>query len=239
MCVRWPQLREGAWAWRRSPSSSRRSPSPQSPRRQTLYRSPNRKVPAAAARTAISRPARTACRRGARRARCLAPLPEVVIASFFRFLECQPPDQPPDQKNIVEAWRPASNRPFRDGHHISRSQSPVYRCIGWVECMCNWVDLIWKGELRCARSACLPFVPSAAQRCVQRHAGHVTERLHLGLQFARSAAAKVNYSCVQIGHAILRRQPITGAVHRGNSVIHSVADTTRNSAIPRTASTLL
>src|SRR5262249_20081555 len=78
------------------------------------------------------------------------------------------------------------------------------------------------------RSVCLPFVLSAVQRCVPRHAGHVTERRHLGFPFARSAAAEVNYSCVQIGHAILRRYPITGAVHRGNSVIRSVADPTRN-----------
>ena len=33
---------------------------------------------------------------------------------------------------------------------------------------------------------------------------------------------------VSIGHAILRRHPITGAVQRGNSVTHSVADATRN-----------
>jgi hypothetical protein len=84
------------------------------------------------------------------------------------------------------------------------------------------------GELRCARSFFLPFVLSAARHCVRRHAGHVTERPRLGLPFARSAAAEVNYSCVQIGHAILRRHPITGAVQRGNSVTHSVADTTRN-----------
>jgi hypothetical protein len=63
----------------------------------------------------------------------------------------------------------------------------------------------------------------------------VTERPHLGFSLARSAAAEVNYSCVQIGHYILRRGPITGGVQRGNSVTHSVADTTRNSAIPRTA----
>jgi hypothetical protein len=43
-----------------------------------------------------------------------------------------------------------------------------------------------------------------------------------------SAAAEVNYSCVQIGHSILRGRPITGAVQRGNSVTHSVADATRN-----------
>jgi hypothetical protein len=40
--------------------------------------------------------------------------------------------------------------------------------------------------------------------------------------------AEVNYSYVQIGHAILRPHPITGAVQRGNSVTHSVADATRN-----------
>jgi hypothetical protein len=56
----------------------------------------------------------------------------------------------------------------------------------------------------------------------------VTERLVLGLLSARSAAAEVNYSCVQIGHAILRRHRITGAVQRGNSVTHFVADATRN-----------
>jgi hypothetical protein len=84
------------------------------------------------------------------------------------------------------------------------------------------------GELRCARSVCLPFVLSAARHCVRRDAGHVTERPHLGLPFARSAAAEVNYSCVQIGHAILRRHRTTGAVQRGNSVTHSVADATRN-----------
>src|SRR5215813_1575604 len=82
------------------------------------------------------------------------------------------------------------------------------------------------GELRCARSVCLPFVLSAARHCVRRHAGHVTERPRRGFPFARSAAAEVNYSCVQIGHAILRRHPITGAVQRGNSVTHSVADAT-------------
>ena len=84
------------------------------------------------------------------------------------------------------------------------------------------------GELRCARSVCLPFVVSAARHCVRRHAGHVTERPRRGFPFARSAAAEVNYPCVQIGHAILRRHPITGAVQRGNSVTHSVADATRN-----------
>ena len=84
------------------------------------------------------------------------------------------------------------------------------------------------GELRCARSVCLPFVLSAARHCVRRHAGHVTERPRRGFPFARSAPAEVNYSCVQIGHAILRRHPITGAVQRGNSVTHSVADATRN-----------
>jgi len=84
------------------------------------------------------------------------------------------------------------------------------------------------GELRCARSTCLPFVLSAARHCVRRHAGHVTERPRLGFPFARSAAAEVNYCCVQIGHAILRRHRITGAVQRGNSVTHSVADATRN-----------
>src|SRR5215467_13939643 len=84
------------------------------------------------------------------------------------------------------------------------------------------------GELRCARSVCLPFVLSAARHCVRRHAGHVTERPRRGFPFARSAAAEVNYSCVQIGHAILRRHPITGAIQRGNSVTHSVANATRN-----------
>ena len=54
------------------------------------------------------------------------------------------------------------------------------------------------------------------------------ERPRLGFPFARSAAAQVNYSCVQIGHAILRRHRITGAVQSGNSVTHSVADATRN-----------
>src|SRR5712671_123357 len=95
------------------------------------------------------------------------------------------------------------------------------------------------GELRCAKSACLPFVLNAAQRCVRRHAGHVTERPRLGFPFARSAAAEVNYSCVQMEHAILRRHPITGAIQKGNSVTHSVADATRNwcfdSGRPRTA----
>ena len=62
----------------------------------------------------------------------------------------------------------------------------------------------------------MPFVLSAAQRCVRRHAGRVTERLHLGFPLARSVAAEVNYSCVQIGHYILRRRPITGGVQRGN-----------------------
>jgi hypothetical protein len=56
----------------------------------------------------------------------------------------------------------------------------------------------------------------------------VTERPRLGFPFARSAAAEVNYSCVQIGHATLRRHPITGAVQGGNSVTHSVADATRS-----------
>jgi hypothetical protein len=56
----------------------------------------------------------------------------------------------------------------------------------------------------------------------------VTERPRRGFPFARSAAAEVNYSCVRIGHAILRRHRITGAVQRGNSVTHSVADATRN-----------
>jgi len=84
------------------------------------------------------------------------------------------------------------------------------------------------GELRCARSVCLPFALSAARHCVRRHAGHVTERPRLGFPFARSAAAKVNYSCVQIGHSILRRHRITGAVQRGNSVTHSFADASRN-----------
>ena len=83
------------------------------------------------------------------------------------------------------------------------------------------------GELRCA-TVCLPFVLSAARHCVRSHAGHVTERPRLGFPFARSAAAKVNYSCVQIGHAILRRHRITGAVQRGNSVTHSFADASRN-----------
>jgi hypothetical protein len=67
----------------------------------------------------------------------------------------------------------------------------------------------------------------------------VTERLRLGLPFARSVAAEVDYSCVQIGHTILRCHPITGAVQMGNSVIHSVAETTRNSATPGPPSTLL
>jgi hypothetical protein len=84
------------------------------------------------------------------------------------------------------------------------------------------------GGLRCARAACLPFVRNAAQRCVRRHAGHVTERPRLGFPFARIGAAEVNYSCVQIGHAILRRHPITGAVQKGNSVTRSVADAIRN-----------
>jgi hypothetical protein len=84
------------------------------------------------------------------------------------------------------------------------------------------------GELRCARSVCLPFVLSAAGHSVRRHAGHVMERPRLGFPFATSAAAQVNYSCVQIGHAILRRHRITGAVQSGNSVTHSVADATRN-----------
>src|SRR6516164_5471635 len=83
------------------------------------------------------------------------------------------------------------------------------------------------GELRCA-TVCLPLVLSAARHCVRRHAGHVTERPRLGFPFARSAAAEVNYSCVQIGHATLRRHPITGAVQGGNSVTHSVAGATRN-----------
>src|SRR5262245_42773790 len=81
------------------------------------------------------------------------------------------------------------------------------------------------GELRCA-TVCLPFVLSAARHCVRSHAGHVTERPRLGFPFARSAAAEVNYSCVQIGHATRRRHPITGAVQGGNSVTHSVADAT-------------
>jgi hypothetical protein len=84
------------------------------------------------------------------------------------------------------------------------------------------------GELRCARSVCLPLVLSAARHCVRRHAGHVTERPRLGFPFARSAVAEVNYSYVQIGPAILRRHPITGGVQRGNSVTHSVAYATRN-----------
>ena len=88
------------------------------------------------------------------------------------------------------------------------------------------------GELRCG-TVCLPFVLSAARHCVRRHAGHVTERPRLGFLFARSAAAEVNYSCVQIGHAILRRhltkkRALTGAAQRGNSVTHSIADSTRN-----------
>src|SRR5215467_5807882 len=84
------------------------------------------------------------------------------------------------------------------------------------------------GELRCARSVCLPFVLSAARHSVRRHAGHVMERPRLGFPFARSVAAQVNYSCVQIGHAILRRHRITGAVQSGNSVTHFVADATRD-----------
>src|SRR5262245_13904434 len=44
----------------------------------------------------------------------------------------------------------------------------------------------------------------------------------------RSAAAEANYSCGHIGHTILRRHPITGAVQRGNSVTHFVADATHN-----------
>jgi hypothetical protein len=70
--------------------------------------------------------------------------------------------------------------------------------------------------------------PECGAALVRRHAGHVTERPRLGFPFARSAAAEVNYSCVQIRPAILRRHPITGAVQRGNSVTHSVADATRN-----------
>ena len=58
------------------------------------------------------------------------------------------------------------------------------------------------------------------------------ERPSLGFPFARSAAAQVNYSCVQIGHSILRRHRITGAVQSGNSVTHSVADATRNHPAP-------
>jgi hypothetical protein len=59
------------------------------------------------------------------------------------------------------------------------------------------------------------------------------ERSRLGFPFARSAAAEVNYSCVRIGHAIHRRhltkkRLITGAVQGGNSVTHSIADSTRN-----------
>jgi hypothetical protein len=61
----------------------------------------------------------------------------------------------------------------------------------------------------------------------------VMERPRLGFPFARSAAAQVNYSCVQIEHAILRRHRITGAVQSGNSVTHSVADATRNWCFPR------
>jgi len=57
---------------------------------------------------------------------------------------------------------------------------------------------------------------------------HVTERPRRGFPLATSAAAQVNYSCVQIGHAILRRHRITGEVQSGNSVTHSVADATRN-----------
>src|SRR5262249_17936549 len=83
------------------------------------------------------------------------------------------------------------------------------------------------GELRCA-TVCLPFVLSAARHCAWSHAGHVTERPRLGFPFARSAAVEVNYSCVQIGHATLRRHPITVPVQGGNSVTHSVADATRN-----------
>ena len=56
----------------------------------------------------------------------------------------------------------------------------------------------------------------------------MTERPRRGFPVATSAAAQVNYSCVQIGHAILRRHRITGAVQSGNSVTHSVADATRN-----------
>jgi hypothetical protein len=84
------------------------------------------------------------------------------------------------------------------------------------------------GELRCARSVCLPVVLSAARHCVRSHAGHVTEWPRLGFPFARSAAAEVNYSYAQIGHAILCRHPITGTVQGGHSVTHSVADATRN-----------
>jgi hypothetical protein len=56
----------------------------------------------------------------------------------------------------------------------------------------------------------------------------VAEWPRLGFPFARSAAAEVNYFCVQIGHPILRRHPITGTVQGGHSVTHSVADATRN-----------
>jgi hypothetical protein len=80
------------------------------------------------------------------------------------------------------------------------------------------------GELRCTRLVCLPVVLSAARHCVRSHAGHVTERPRPGFPFARSAA-EVNYSYAQIGHAILCRHPITGAVQRGNSATHSVAAT--------------
>jgi len=47
----------------------------------------------------------------------------------------------------------ASNRPFRDGHHIGRSHSPVSWChhmaLGYR--ICGWA------ELRCARSVGLPL----------------------------------------------------------------------------------
>src|SRR5262245_40885107 len=59
------------------------------------------------------------------------------------------------------------------------------------------------------------------------------ERPYLGFPFARSAAAEANYSCVQIGHTILRRHPITGAVQRGNSVTHFVADASHKAAEAR------
>jgi hypothetical protein len=99
------------------------------------------------------------------------------------------------------------------------------------------------GELRCAKSVCLPFVLNAARHCVQRHAGHVTERPRLGFPLARSATAQVNYSYVQIGHAIPRghltkKRALTGAVQRGNSVTHSIADTSNwsfDSGRPREA----
>src|SRR5262245_56128778 len=70
------------------------------------------------------------------------------------------------------------------------------------------------------------FAVSAGRHGVRSHVGNLTEGPGLGFPFARSAAAEVNYSCVQIGHATRRRHPITGAVQGGNSVTHSVADAT-------------